>query len=299
MIEVDELVRNKARVAGCPEWVDAVPGLVAGLARDWGFTFESTLTGGTEAYVAAVVTADGRPAALKVCIPKPHRDAAADEIAFFGIAGGHGCAALYESDVARGALLLERLGPSLHLLDLPIDTRHEIICAAVSQLWVPAPDAPFRTGAEKGRWLIEYVTATWEALDHPCSERAVDYAIACAERRVAAHDGERSVLVHGDAHQWNTLRTLDGSGFKLIDPDGLLCEPAYDLAIPMREDPTEGDLRERAARLASLTGVDATAIWEWVAIERVSTGLLGTEIDMQPAAAEMLAAAEACAIPTG
>ena len=29
------------------------------------------------------------------------------------------------------------------------------------------------------------------------------------------------------------------SGFKLVDPDGLMAEPEYDLGIIMREDPTE------------------------------------------------------------
>jgi len=68
------------------------------------------------------------------------------------------------------------------------------------------------------------------------------------------------VLVHGDVHEWNALEA-DG-GFKLVDPDGLLAEPEYDLGIIMREDPLEGDLHERAGRLAHSTGLDATAIWE-------------------------------------
>jgi len=50
------------------------------------------------------------------------------------------------------------------------------------------------------------------------SERAVDHALACAARRVAAHDDERAFLVHGDVHQWNALEAP--GGFKLVDPDG-------------------------------------------------------------------------------
>jgi streptomycin 6-kinase len=38
--------------------------------------------------------------------------------------------------------------------------------------------------------------------------------------------------------------------------------------------------------------LDATAIWEWGVIERVSTGLLLTQIDLQPVARQMLAAAD-------
>ncbi len=134
---------------------------------------------------------------------------------------------------------------------------------------------------------------TWEELDHPCSERAVDYALACAAQRIDAHDDERAVLVHGDVHQWNALESDDG--FKLVDPDGLLAEAEYDLGIIMREAPLElldGDPHERARGLALRSGLDATAIWEWGVVERVSTGLLGTKVGLQPAARQMLAAAD-------
>ena len=68
-------------------------------------------------------------------------------------------------------------------------------------------------------------------------ERAINYALACAARRIEAHDDERAVLVHGDVHQWNALEA--GDGFKLVDPDGLLAEAEYDLGVLMREDPVE------------------------------------------------------------
>src|SRR5439155_11131740 len=102
-------------------------------------------------------------------------------------------------------------------------------------------------------------------------------------RRIAAHDDERSVLVHGDVHEWNALEAE--SGFKLVDPDGLLAEAEYDMGILMREDPLEllvGDPYERARWLAGHTGLDATAVWEWGVVERVSTGLLGIEVGLEP-----------------
>ena len=84
------------------------------------------------------------------------------------------------------------------------------------------------------------------------------------ERRIVAHDDERAVLVHGDVHQWNTLRA--GGGYKFVDPDGLLAEAEYDMGIVMREDPEElmqGEPYERARWLAHRTGLDPVAIWEW------------------------------------
>ncbi len=87
-------------------------------------------------------------------------------------------------------------------------------------------------------------------------------------------------------------------GFRLVDPDGLLAEPEYDLGILMREDPLElidGDPRERARSLAALSGLDADAIWEWGVVERVSTGLLCTDVELQPVGRQMLAAADVVA----
>ena len=43
---------------------------------------------------------------------------------------------------------------------------------------------------------------------------------------------------------------------------------------------------------AARTGLDATAIWEWGVVERVSTGLLGTRVALQPVARQMLATAD-------
>jgi streptomycin 6-kinase len=160
-------------------------------------------------------------------------------------------------------------------------------------VWRPAPDAGLPTGAEKGRWLIDFITRLWDELDRPCTERAVDYALQCAARRISAHDDERAVLVHGDVHQWNVLQSADG--YRLVDPDGLLAEAEYDLGIVMREDPEEmldGDEDVRARWLATRTGLDADAIVEWGAVERVSTGLLGTRDGLQPIAGEMLAVAD-------
>lgn len=190
-------------------------------------------------------------------------------------------------------LLLERLGRSLHDLALPIGQRHEILCATAQRVWRPAAGCGLPTGADKGRWLVEWIPAAWEETGQPCSARAVDHALACAARRIVAHDDERAVLVHGDVHEWNALEAP--GGFKLVDPDGLLAEAEYDLGIVMREDPValvEDDPYGRAQWLAARTALDATAIWEWGVVERVSTGLLATRIDLQPVGHQMLAAAD-------
>jgi len=291
-MRVPVVVCRKALAVGADRWLDDLPLLVASVEQEWGIAVGDAFTDATEAFVAEATCADGTAAVLKLVVPRGG-DAARSEIAVLRLTGGEGCVRLLRDDVERGALLLERLGRSLYELALPIRTRHEILCSTVMRVWRPAPSCGLPTGAEKARRLADFVTATWEELGRPCSERAVAHAVACAERRAEAHRDERAVLVHGDVHQWNALEAPDG--FKLVDPDGLLAEPEYDLGIIMREDPLDvldEDPHERARWLAARTGLDATSIWEWGVVERVSTGLLGTKVGMQPVSRQMLAVAD-------
>jgi streptomycin 6-kinase len=297
-LAIPAVVSNKAAAVGAPGWIDDLPELVADIEREWSIRVGRPYQDATEAFVARATLGDGSPVVLKLLIPRADEagnkiTAAGNEITVLRLTGGDGCVRLLRADAARGALLLERLGRSLHELGLPMTRRHEILSATAARVWRPAPDSGLPTGADKGRRLAGFIVASWEELDHPCSERAVSHALTCAARRIAAHDDERAVLVHGDVHEWNALEA--GGGFKLVDPDGLLAEAEYDMGIVMREDPVElmgADPRQRARWLARRTGLDAAAIWEWGVVERVSTGLLGTRIGLQPVARQMLAAAD-------
>ena len=325
MRDLPETVRAKALIAGAEEWLAELPELVAELAGRWSLTVGSAFPDATEAFVAAATRADGTPAVLKIMVPRrpppssppppPPRhwvggnvapgydnspasspavvDHAHHEITVLRLAGGDGCARLLDADDDRGAMLVERLGPSLADLRRPPAERLDVLTAAARRIWRPIPDGLLPTAADKARWLDDFITRRWAELDRPCAERTVDHARQALRHRIRAYDPERAVLVHGDVHQWNALRA--GDGFKLVDPDGLHAEPEYDLGVLMREDPAElmaGDPWDRARLLAARTGTDATAIWEWGVAERVSTGLVLTGVGLQPVARQMLAAAD-------
>ncbi|MEM8619345.1 MAG: aminoglycoside phosphotransferase family protein [Actinomycetota bacterium] len=299
MLQVPDVVAAKAQAHGVDAWIDELPDLVARIAGEWSLTVGEVLDGGTEALVVAVGRRDDSPAVLKLLVPG-RGPAALAEIQALQLDAGRGCAALYSADLEIGALLIEHLGPSMHDLGVPIEQRHVALCAAAQRMWHKVPSQRLTTGAQKGRWLVDFIDDRQQRLDRPCSPRVMAEAFECAARRVAAHDDRRAVLVHGDVHEWNALRVegaaADDAPWKLIDPDGLFAEPEYDLGVMMREDPVElldGDPRERAARLAEWTGTDAQAIWEWGVVERVACGLLAVEIGLQPVGDQMLAAAEA------
>lgn len=296
---VPEVVRRKAHVLGAAQWLDELPGLIRRLTYDWDIELGSTFEGATEAYAAEVMLSSGEPAVLKIPV-RANPAALNNELTVLRLAGGNGCVRLLKADPERGAMLLERLGPSLYDLGLPIEQRHAILCDLAARMWRPAPECGLPAGDEKAHALAATIPKQWEQLDRPCSEATIDHAIRCAESRAAAHDDERARLVHGDLQQWNALRSADGAqrsadGFALVDPDGLLAEPELDLGVIMREDPVEliqGDPHDRSRWLATRTGLDETAIWEWGVVERVSTGLLARSIGLQPVGDQMLHAAD-------
>jgi streptomycin 6-kinase len=286
-VDVPDLVRQTAMSHGPSgqQWLDGLGTVVAELEHDWDIAVGATLSGGTASYVAEATTAHGDAAVIKLAMPAEF-DSLGDfssEIRTLMAAGGNGCVRLLRHDDERRAVLMERLGRKLADLGKSVQSQVEIICATLPQLWnASTGDVAFQSGADKGRWLADDLARKWEALGRPCSDRVVDRALSFAEHRIERFDADRAVLVHGDAHSWNTLEAHDGaSQFKFVDPDGLLAEREYDLAIPMREFNEEllaGDAlsigQERCRFLAQLTGTDANAIWEWGFIERVSTGLL-------------------------
>ncbi len=292
-VEVPATVRAFARGTGADDWLAGLPDLVDRLERDWQLTVGPAYEDATEAFVAPAELADGTPAVVKLLIQRQHGRHAAEEMTVLRLAGGEGCVRLLRHDEESGAMLLERLGPSMYRVGLPIEQRHEILCRVAMRLWRPAPDSGLPTGAEKAARLTEYVQASWDRLGRPCSERAVEVALADAATRAAAYDPDRAVLLHGDVHEWNTLRA--GDDWKLVDPDGLLAEPEADLGVLMREDVVElltGDPWDRARMLAARTGTDPVAIWEWGSIERLSNGLLGLETGLEQNGRDSLAASD-------
>jgi streptomycin 6-kinase len=161
-------VRNKALAVGAERWLRDLPGSVAEIEREWSITVGRSDEDPTEAFVAEATLDDGTPAVLKVHIPRAG-DHARHEITVLRLAAGNGCARLLRADEDRGALLLERLGPSLFERALPIEQRHEILCAAASRVWRPAPGCDLPTGADKSRTLAGFIPHTTMSAPSSCT----------------------------------------------------------------------------------------------------------------------------------
>jgi streptomycin 6-kinase len=284
-LDIPELVRQRATSNGSAgqRWLDDLPDLVASLADQWDIVVGPSFRGGTASFVAAATDGSGRDCVLKVAMPLDidDRESFDRSVLVYQLAEGRGCAQLYEHDEAAPALLLERLGRNLAELEMPLPELLSTIATTLRTFWRPvADDCGLPSAIDKANWLAAHIESWWDQLARPCSRAVVDRAIAYCEERAAAFDPSQAILVHGDAHGWNTVDAGAGT-FKFVDPEGLRSEPAHDLSVPMREynEPLlDGDtprlLRERAEMLATLCHVDPEPVWQWGFIERVSTGLL-------------------------
>ena len=152
--------------------------------RRWRVRVGEPYQGGTASYVAAATLEDGGTAVVKIAMPTSvgGAQAFARSVESFVLADGRGCARLLAHDDELDALLLERLGRNLDSLRLPVDRQLEIICETVRQMWVPVPpETQLPTGAEKARWLADFIATTWERLERPCAPKTIDTALAFAE----------------------------------------------------------------------------------------------------------------------
>lgn len=275
-VRLQPLARHKVASLGEPgaRWLADLPATLAALAQRWDLRLGRPLPGGSASYVVAA-RQHGQPRVLKVAMPVPDEPGPDHAARVLEAARGRGYAELHGYDAARGALLLEHLGRSLEQTPGAPAHRLDRLADTLGEAW----QVPFRGDRiPKATMLRDFVVEADQRLGRPCDpavrRQAEEYAASLAE---PGPDAE--VLVHGDAHPGNALRSTRTGGHVLVDPGSFAGDPAYDLGVALREwnaRVAEGGrplLEAWADRLATRTGVDRDRIWRWAFLERVSTGL--------------------------
>lgn len=305
-------VLRSVRALGQPghDWMHQLPDLLCRLEAHWDVRMDAVLSGGSAALVMAAETLDGRPVVVKVALPDglEGHSPFATEVRALELGQGRGFVDLLGVVPEHHALLLERLGSPLRSRGLAVEEIIDIVVDTLRPLWVAPPaDHGVRSGLAQAEWLTEFITSNWQRLGEPTPALTVQAATAAAAARAAMFDEGSAVLVHGDAHPSNVLATIDPAPgappFKLIDPDGMVSEPAHDLGVLLREwndelaaspEPSR-QLMAWCARAGARADVDPDAIWQWALVERVSTGLFLCALDDPAAGRSFLDVATRCA----
>jgi streptomycin 6-kinase len=253
---VHPVVGRRAEQAGPvgEKWLAGLDSLLSSMAERWSLDVGEQLDGGFGSVVFRVRMPD-REAVLKLAVPGTM---VADEAAALGHPG---YAKLYASDLDAGALLLESLGPCMRLPAMEMVTE----LGRLLRIAWRATDEPIYPQADL---LARLIADLWRNLRPPYPDSLRSHALRTAARRAA--DTSRRVVVHGDPHCGNALQGPDGYVF--VDPDGYVCDPAYDCGVVLRQT-TADEFPALCRQLAAVTELPAEAIAEWAFVERVSTGL--------------------------
>ena len=238
----------------------ALERIASEVAAEWGVALGEPFALARYSFVAPA----GDDAVLKVTPPED--DEANEEADALDRWSGEGAVRLLRRDRARRALLVERARPGDDIAALPEDEATAIAVEVGLRLWRPA--------AEPFRWIGDWVPR-WldDAEGHPL--------VPLARELYAQLDVGRDVLVHGDFHHHNVLRSVRGP--LAIDAKAMLGEPEYDIPsflwnpIPYRMDP---GMTERRLAVFADAGLDEERMRTWTVIRGAYLGADENEIEV-------------------
>ncbi len=221
------------------------------VAAEWGLKLGPPFPLARFSHVASA----GLGAVLKVTLPDD--DESDDEAEALHLWAGNGAVRLLRSDRRRRALLLERAWPGSDISTLAEADATRVAIEVGRRLWVPAAK-PYRwIGDQVPRWLEEAERVRPEGGE----------LVRLARELHARLEVGRGVLVHGDLHHHNILRS--GNRYVAIDPKPMLGEREYDVA-PFLWNPLGSamtlDRTERRLAAFARAGLDEERMRSWAVI---------------------------------
>lgn len=266
------VLEHVASFRGGAPWVERLPELVASLERDWDITAGMPFHGGSVAWVAPCVGADGAAHVLKVSWPHAEQR---HEVVALGLWNGRGAVHVERYDERRSALLLEHTlpGTPMRLAGMCIEEALEASAAVCRQLWIRTPIEPLPG------YRLDTLAHRLASLPAVMDERlerlrprfdpglvALGRELLCSLPSGTGDDR----LLHGDLHPGN-LVSGQREPWLAIDPKPAVGDPASDpqalilqLGAPIEAavDPV-AEIRRRYSRFARASGLDVSRLVAW------------------------------------
>lgn len=248
-------------------WLNALPGLRDTLLEYWNLENTSPVSQLSYNYLEYAHSPEYGPVVVKIGFP--NRELCTEIQALQVYQGLGGAVRLLDSDLDRGALLLERINPGYNLTSVSNDEEATRIAAqAMVDLRQPAPNQDFFPSM--GDWCDGFNRYQHQYSDGsgPLKESLVNRAAGLA--RDLLETPANQVLLHGDLHHGNLLYREDGSWI-VIDPKGVtgdfasevgpyLFNPVPDL---IHSTNLPGVLNRRLRILEEVTSVDRQRLEAW------------------------------------
>ena len=275
-----EFAQRSIDIDGEParDWVAQLPALLESLADLWSLSLGSPFPPLSYSYLCPVSRQDNTEAVLKLRFPGPGM---AREVECLTAFAGDGAVLLLESDVDRGALLLERIRPGSDLSALTDDEAVQQFATVVRRLHKPPPTvSPFPAVADWGQGFERHRTIGEGS--SPLPSRLIDAAQAVHGELAGSMD--QPVLLHGDLHHGNILAGTR-QPWLAIDPQGVVGERAYEIGAFLRNPidtlSARPDLESLMSRRVSLVSevmqLDRGRVIGWGMAQAVLAGIWSYE----------------------
>ncbi len=203
---------------GGREWVRTLPARLAVLSERWHIEVGPPFPDLSYNYVAPATDAEGRRCVLKLGPGSAEGDREALALEAYA---GRGAVRLLRHDPAERAMLLERVAPGDDLRETSDPEATEIAASVLRELWaVPLPE-----GLPS---LANWTASLERAVENPGPLPRTILDRAAGLRRELLQNPHASVLLHGDLHHANLLRSAE-RGWLAIDPTGGVGDRASDV----------------------------------------------------------------------
>jgi len=244
-------------------WLDALPELVAAISSKLDLRDLIEVTNLTYNYVLSGFQGDN-PIILKLGLDNACLKREALALKCFA-----GCGAVKVLAEDNGILLLERAVPGTSLKSYFPDREQEsieIACVVIKKLHQASIPVSHNFPHIKD-WLMA-LEKDWNIPNHYLQK-------VRKLRDELLQTSETDVLLHGDLHHDNILQ--NGDEWLVIDPKGVIGEPAYEVAAfirnPMPELLTHADapniIHNRVTRFAELLELPSQRILDWCFVQAV------------------------------
>ena len=244
-----------------PGWLQALPTTVAGICGKWSISLDPNIP---ESAITLVLLGHSPVLGPVVIKSSPLADEFESEATALQLAARDNVARLYDLDLDRSVMVIERIVPGTQLREVEMtdDAANRLAAESVATFWRPVADPaglhPLR------RWMRAL-------LDDPPVDR-VDMGLIRDAQEIAHEllaDRSKDCLLHGDFQHHNLLLRESGE-WAIIDPKGLYGNPGFEIAAwmynppgaTMRDDYLEL-VRRRVEIFADVWGIDRQELHAW------------------------------------
>lgn len=251
-----------------PGWLDDLPTTIADICKKWRIELDHVVP---DTYVTLVVLGHSKELGPVVIKSSALPDEFLSEATALNLAAGDNVARVYDLDVARSTMVIERIVPGTQLRDAALsdDDATRLAAEALATFWRPVVQPvnlhPLR------RWMRALFD--WSPRPDLIAPDLIDRAQDLGASLLAR--STQNFLLHGDFQHHNLLQRSSGE-WVIIDPKGLSGEPGFEFAAWMYN--PEGvtartdylDLTTRRVAICSeIWGIDQQELVNWAFVGAV------------------------------